>query len=43
MMDAHNSELDVTDDKNRVSAMDSTAETADEYKNWKDVGKRGGW
>ncbi|CAM6000831.1 unnamed protein product [Sphagnum balticum] len=41
MMDAHNSELDVTDDKNRVSAMDSTAETADEYKNWKDMGKKG--
>lgn len=44
LMDAHQSGgLDAADDKNKVSAMDSTVETADEYKNWKDVGKKGEW
>jgi hypothetical protein len=39
LMDAHQSELDATDEKQYVSTMDSTVETADEYK--KDIGKRG--
>jgi hypothetical protein len=40
MMDAHKSELDVTDENDKVSAMDYTTQSADEYKTWKDIGKK---